>query len=52
MSDPVDGRFRILSTGDGGRSWKVLSNAGMLTRAIRRGGLRGERAVPGEFGAP
>ncbi len=29
MSDPVDGRFRILSTSDGGRSWKVLPSAGM-----------------------
>ena len=29
MSDPVDGKFRILSTSDGGRSWKVLPSAGM-----------------------
>jgi photosystem II stability/assembly factor-like uncharacterized protein len=29
LSDPVDGRFRILSTHDSGRSWTVLSNAGM-----------------------
>ncbi|MFF5026405.1 WD40/YVTN/BNR-like repeat-containing protein [Streptomyces collinus] len=29
MSDPVDGRFRILSTRDGGRSWRVLPAAGM-----------------------
>ncbi|MEV6840317.1 oxidoreductase [Streptomyces sp. NPDC051133] len=30
VSDPVvDGRFRILSTGDGGRSWRVLPAAGM-----------------------
>ncbi|WP_231626365.1 WD40/YVTN/BNR-like repeat-containing protein [Streptomyces apocyni] len=29
MSDPVDGRFRILSTSDGGRSWKVLPDDGM-----------------------
>lgn len=29
MSDPVDGRFRILSTGDGGRSWTVLPDSGM-----------------------
>lgn len=29
MSDPVDGRFRILSTSDGGRSWKVLPSDGM-----------------------
>jgi photosystem II stability/assembly factor-like uncharacterized protein len=29
MSDPVDGRFRILATRDFGRSWRVLSNSGM-----------------------
>ena len=29
LSDPVDGKFRILSTRDGGRSWAVLPNAGM-----------------------
>lgn len=29
VSDPVDGRFRILSTDDGGRSWEVLPDAGM-----------------------
>lgn len=29
MSDPVDGTFRILSSGDGGRSWKVLPSKGM-----------------------
>ncbi|QDH10843.1 oxidoreductase [Nocardioides dongxiaopingii] len=29
MSDPVNGRFRILSTTDGGRSWRVLPRAGM-----------------------
>ncbi|AKH86149.1 oxidoreductase [Streptomyces sp. CNQ-509] len=29
LSDPVDGRFRILSTSDGGRSWKVLPDDGM-----------------------
>jgi photosystem II stability/assembly factor-like uncharacterized protein len=29
VSDPVDGRFRILSTRDGGRSWDVLPDAGM-----------------------
>ncbi|MET7640653.1 oxidoreductase [Streptomyces sp. NPDC005438] len=29
VSDPVDGRFRILSTRDGGRSWKVLPDRGM-----------------------
>jgi photosystem II stability/assembly factor-like uncharacterized protein len=29
MSDPVDGKFRILSTQDSGRSWSVLSSDGM-----------------------
>ena len=29
VSDPVDGRLRILSTRDRGRSWKVLSSDGM-----------------------
>ncbi|MET7525155.1 oxidoreductase [Streptomyces sp900116325] len=29
MSDPVDGKFRILSTADGGRNWKLLPTAGM-----------------------
>jgi photosystem II stability/assembly factor-like uncharacterized protein len=29
VSDPVDGKFRILSTHDFGRSWAVLPNAGM-----------------------
>jgi photosystem II stability/assembly factor-like uncharacterized protein len=29
MSDPVDGRFRILSTRDAGRSWTVLPDDGM-----------------------
>jgi photosystem II stability/assembly factor-like uncharacterized protein len=29
VSDPVDGRFRILSTDDGGRSWEVLPDDGM-----------------------
>lgn len=29
VSDPVDGKFRILSTGDGGRSWRVLPSDGM-----------------------
>jgi photosystem II stability/assembly factor-like uncharacterized protein len=29
VSDPVDGKFRILATTDGGRSWKVLPDAGM-----------------------
>jgi photosystem II stability/assembly factor-like uncharacterized protein len=29
MSDPVDGKFRILSTRDAGRSWTVLPDEGM-----------------------
>jgi photosystem II stability/assembly factor-like uncharacterized protein len=29
LSDPVGGKFRILTTGDGGRSWKVASSNGM-----------------------
>lgn len=29
VSDPVDGKFRILRTEDGGRSWEVLPDAGM-----------------------
>src|SRR3954451_7611837 len=29
LSDPVDGRFRILATRDSGRFWRVLPNAGM-----------------------
>jgi hypothetical protein len=29
LSDPVDGRFRILATDDGGRSWQVRPTAGM-----------------------
>ncbi|WP_037890861.1 oxidoreductase [Streptomyces sp. NRRL S-87] len=38
VSDPVDGKFRILSTADGGRSWQVLPDAGM------------PEALPGEAG--
>ena len=29
VSDPVEGRFRIAATDDGGRSWHVLPSAGM-----------------------
>lgn len=29
LSDPVDGKFRILRTRDAGRSWRVVSDAGM-----------------------
>jgi len=37
LSDPVDGKFRILATADGGKSWKVQPTAGMPA------------ALPGEF---
>jgi photosystem II stability/assembly factor-like uncharacterized protein len=29
MSDPVDGRFRLVETSDGGRSWSLVDPAGM-----------------------
>ncbi|MDN5851394.1 MAG: oxidoreductase [Actinomycetia bacterium] len=29
VSDPVDGKFRILATNDGGKSWSVMPSAGM-----------------------
>lgn len=29
VSDPVDGRFRVLATSDSGRSWEVLPTEGM-----------------------
>lgn len=29
VSDPVDGKFRIISTRDGGRSWQVVPDDGM-----------------------
>jgi photosystem II stability/assembly factor-like uncharacterized protein len=38
MSDPVDGKFRIIETSDGGASWSVVDPAGMPD------------AVAGEFG--
>lgn len=38
MSDPVDGRFRIIETKDGGASWQVVDPSGMPD------------AVPGEAG--
>lgn len=38
VSDPVHGKFRLISTSDGGASWTVLPNAGM------------PRALAGEFG--
>ena len=37
LSDPVDGKFRIAATSDGGKSWKVQPNDGMPA------------ALPGEF---
>ncbi len=38
MSDPVDGKFRIIETSDGGASWSLVDPAGMPP------------AVDGEFG--
>ena len=38
VSDPVDGKFRIIATHDAGRSWSVVPSAGMPA------------AVDGEFG--
>lgn len=38
MSDPVDGKFRLLETWDGGAHWAVVSNTSMPA------------ALPGEFG--
>jgi photosystem II stability/assembly factor-like uncharacterized protein len=29
MSDPVDGRFRVIRTRDGGHSWEVMDSTGM-----------------------
>jgi photosystem II stability/assembly factor-like uncharacterized protein len=39
VSDPVDGKFRILSTHDFGRSWTVLPNAGMPEAAPTEAGF-------------
>ncbi|KAJ4986514.1 oxidoreductase [Stagonosporopsis vannaccii] len=38
MSDPVDGKFRLIETWDGGASWKIVSSQGMPP------------ALTGEFG--
>jgi photosystem II stability/assembly factor-like uncharacterized protein len=38
VSDPVNGKFRLISTSDGGASWQVLPRSGM------------PRALAGEFG--
>ena len=37
LSDPVDGRFRILATHDYGRSWRVRSSKGMPEAATEAG---------------
>lgn len=37
MSDPVDGRFRMAATDDGGRSWHVLPSTGMPDAAGEAG---------------
>lgn len=29
MSDPVDGKFRLIETFDGGKSWRIVDGAGM-----------------------
>ena len=34
LSDPVDGKFRLIETKDGGHSWKVISNAGMVPALV------------------
>jgi hypothetical protein len=38
VSDPVDGKFRLIATHDGGRTWALVDPAGMPA------------ALPGEFG--
>jgi photosystem II stability/assembly factor-like uncharacterized protein len=38
MSDPVDGKFRIIATDDSGATWSVVARKGM------------PKAVEGEFG--
>lgn len=38
LSDPVDGRFRLIETQDGGKSWSIVDPAGI------------PEAIPGEFG--
>jgi photosystem II stability/assembly factor-like uncharacterized protein len=38
LGDPVNGRFRILATSDGGRTWQVHAGTGM------------PKAIPGEYG--
>lgn len=30
LSDPVDGKFRLITTKDGGHTWYVINNAGMV----------------------
>ena len=45
MSDPVDGKFRILATEDSGRSWTVLPDDGM-PEAADRVRLRRQRRLP------
>ena len=48
MSDPVDGKFRIIETSDGGASWSVVDPAGMPDAVAGRGRLRRERHLPGD----
>ena len=46
MSDPVDGKFRIIATHDGGASWPVVDPAG-CRRRVGRVRLRRQRHLPG-----
>ncbi len=46
VSDPVDGKFRIAATDDGGASWEVLPEAGMPDSPGEYELLR-ERRLPG-----
>lgn len=39
MSDPVDGRFRIIATDDGGRSWDLVDPSGMPKAAVGEAGF-------------
>ena len=39
MSDPVDGRFLVITTADGGRTWKEIDPSGMPPAAEGEGGF-------------
>ena len=51
LGDPVDGRFVVLATDDGGRNW-TGSNRRDARVTAGRGGVRGERDLPGRAGEP